>query len=107
MKNLVASICKVICYNQSISCPDSGVDFVMLQINNSPLHIRFGLKIVAWLFFILSFAYGLGKPFYSYNSQYKQIIFIEFFESLCKTTRMFISFIRSMSLIYICDNNLL
>lgn len=107
MKNLVVSICKTICYNQSISCPDSCVDFVMSQINNSPFHIRFGLKIVAWLFFILSLVYGLGKPFCSHNSKYKQIIFIEFFENLCKTTRMFISFIRSMSLIYICDNNLL
>jgi len=106
IKKLVTSISQAICYNQSIICPDSGADFVFSQIENSPLHIKLGLKVVAVLFLFLSLLYGLGQPFWAYNSKYRQIVFIEFFESLFKTTRMFVSFIRSMSLIYICDNNL-
>lgn len=105
IKSLVAAICQAICYNQSISCPPSSVDFVLSQINVSAFHIRIGIKTLAVSFLILSTLYGLGRPFFLYNSKYRQIIFIEFFENLSKTTRMFVSFIRSMSLIYICDNN--
>lgn len=107
MENLITSICKSICYNQSILFNKDCANFVVSQVNISPFHIKNGLRAVALLFFILSVFYGLGTSFLHYNSEYKKNTFIEFFEDLSKTTRMFISFIRSMSLIYLCDNNLL
>ncbi len=106
MKKLVTAISQAICYGESITCPEACSEFVWSQVENSPWHIKSGLKIVGLLFLLLSLIYGLGRPFYSYDSKYRQITFIEFFEDLSKTTRMFVSFIRSMSLIYICDNNL-
>ncbi len=107
IKKLMESIAETICYDKSIIYPKACSDFIALQVKNSPFHIKLGLIVVAILFFLLSVFYGLGRPFFCYNSKYQQISFIMFFERICKTSRMFISFIRSMSLIYICDNNLL
>ena len=107
LDNLIQDISKVVLYNTAVVGNDGCAAFVISQINRSPLHIKFGLKILAIGFLCLSLIYGLGSPFFLYKSQYRKIRFIEIFEKICKPTRMFISFIRSMSLIYVCDHNLI
>ena len=106
MKKIIQEIIRCSLYGKSIGYNEGALNFVLLQINNSPVHIKFGLMLLCLGFLVLSIVYGFGKPFYKYGSKYKKMQFIEAFENLSKPTRMFVSFVRSMAFIYICDNKL-
>lgn len=102
VKKIINSICKTIFYDKSLQYREDYADFVIAQINKSPLHIRLALNVLTLIFAVMGFFGGFVSKSYD-----KKIRFIGIFERLCKTTRMYISFIRSMSFIYACDNNLL
>ncbi len=93
----IKSIILAIFCDKSLPYVEGCCDFVIAQIERSPLHIKLGLKFLTFCFTIASLFCLVGQ------SNYRKIRFITNFEKLSKTTRMFISFIRSMSLIYACD----
>lgn len=100
----IEEIIKAVFDDKSLPYSPGCLNFTLAQIEKSPLHINLGLKFLTLVFLGLSCLYGFGRPFFFYKSNYRKITFVNFFEKLSKTSRMFISFIRSMSLIYACDN---
>jgi hypothetical protein len=102
LNKIIDLICETIFYDKSLIHDKRSSQFVISQINKSPFHIKYGLVVLTVIFTFFGIFFGLLS-----KSFYKKIRYIENFENFCKTTRMYVSFIRSMSLIYACDNNLI
>lgn len=102
LNKIINLICKTIFYDKSLIYHHRSSQFVVAQIYKSPFHIKFILVFLTFIFAFFGIFFGLVG-----NSFYRKIRYIEIFENLCKATRMYISFIRSMALIYACDNNLI